>query len=126
VGSQRVSIVASGSTLSPGNRYRIRGNPLADYPQDVRMLRTLYQSLKHQVVLHLAGDLHYNTHWPENTVQDGFTEVASSGMGTGWLPFSFHTQDNFGLITVTDQAVNVQLRGHSPLGHIDLHLPVPV
>lgn len=125
VGSQRVSIVASGSTLSPGNRYRIRGNPLADYAQDARMLRSLYQSQRHQWVLHLGGDVHYNTYWPEQMARDGFVELASSGMGTGLLPFSHQTQNNFGLITVTDQAVQVQLRGYNPQGHIDLHLPLP-
>ncbi len=125
VGSQRVSLVASGSTLSAGNRYAIRGSPLADYPQDARLLRSLYQSQRHQVVLHIGGDVHYNTHWPERFAQQGFTELASSGMGTGLLPFSARSQNNFGLVTVTDQAVGVQLRGHNPHGHIDLNLPLP-
>jgi phosphodiesterase/alkaline phosphatase D-like protein len=124
VGSQRVSIVASGSTLSPGNRYAIRGSPLADYPQEARMLRTLYQSQRHQVVLHIGGDVHYNTHWPERAAQDGFSELASSGMGTGLLPFSQHTQDNFGFITVTEQAVDVQLSGKHSANHITLRLPL--
>ncbi len=126
VGSQRVSIVASGSTLSPGNRYLIRGSPLADYPQDARLLRSLYQSQQHQVVLHLGGDVHYNTHWPEQAAQDGFTELASSGMGSGLQPFLSRTQDNFGLLSVTEQAVEVQLRGKNPAGHVDLSLPFAV
>lgn len=124
-GSQRVSIVASGSTLSPGNKYLIRGNPLSRYVQEARILRALYQNQPHQVVLHLGGDVHYNTHWPTQAEQYGFTELASSAMGTGWLPFSSHTQNNFGLITVTEDAVSVQLNGKHAVNQISLRLSFP-
>lgn len=125
VGSQRLSIVASGSTLNPGNKYLIRGNPLADYPQDARLLRSLYQNQRHQVVLHVGGDIHYNTHWPELAAQNGFMELASSGMGTGLQPFSAQPQNNFGLITLEHDAVHVQLRGKSADDHINLSLALP-
>lgn len=126
LGSQRLCIVASGSTLSPGSKQGIRGSPLADYPYEAQLLRNLYRHRPQQVVLHLGGDLHYNQLWHGDASHLGFTEVASSGMGTGWQPFAARCNDNYGLITLDPQGVQLQLHGRDAQRNAHLSLPWPV
>jgi phosphodiesterase/alkaline phosphatase D-like protein len=125
-GPQLVSMVASGSTISPGDVPAIRGNPLADYPLEAHLMRHLYRSQQHQTVLHLGGDLHYNALWPQQQASlgyPGFTELVSSGMGSGWQPFAKRCLENFGVISITDDAVQVQLLGKQAWRNRSLQIP---
>jgi phosphodiesterase/alkaline phosphatase D-like protein len=125
-GPQQVSIVGSGSTISAGDVPLIRGNPLADYPLEAHLLRHFYRMQQHQTVLHLGGDLHYNALWPQQQTSlgyPGFTEVVSSAMGSGLLPFSKHCLENFGLLQINQDTVDVQLFGKQPLRNRSIQIP---
>ena len=123
VGSQKLSIVASGSTFTAGDRLGIAGSPLQAYRRETNILRTLYASQSGgKRVIHLGGDLHYNAFWPWQP-DHPFTELASSGMGSGWQPFARQQRGNFGLLSVSDQQVRVQLLGAENERNLDLDLP---
>jgi hypothetical protein len=119
VGSQRLSIIASGSTFSAGDRPGIPGSPLEAYKREASILRTLYRSQRHQRIVHLGGDLHYNAYWPQSA-EHPFTELASSGMGSGWQPFSQRQLGNFGLLTIETPGLRMQLLGAEPERQLDI------
>ncbi len=121
VDSQRVSIIASGSTFSMGERPGIPGSPLEAYKREAAILRTLYRSQRHQRIVHLAGDLHYNAYWPQSA-EHPFTELASSGMGSGWQPFAKQQRGNFGLLSVNAQGIRMQLLGDEVERNLDIFL----
>ncbi len=125
VGSQRITLVASGSTLSAGDRAGIAGSPLATYRHEANVLRTLYRGMSSggQRLVHLGGDLHYNAYWPANA-QFPWSELASSGMGSGWQPFAGHQRGNFGLITLSDNALRMQLLGSEPERNVDTFMEI--
>lgn len=125
VASQAVTIVASSSPLTRGTKPGIPGSAMDDYPRDARVLRSLYRGRPQQVVLHLGGDLHYNELWPDDEQHQGFVEVASSGMGTGWLPFWPVTNKNFGLVEVGPDAVRVRTFGREAARNFDREIPRP-
>ncbi len=114
VGGQRVSIVASGSTLRKGPRKGVRGSPLSDFGQELRLIERLYAAQSHQRILHIAGDLHHNCFWPVQPQLPHVREFASSGIGTGWEPFAAYTRKNFGLIEVQSSGLRVRLLGEEP------------
>ncbi len=121
VGSQRISIIASGSTFSAGDRAGIPGSPLDAYKREATILRTLYRSQQHHRIIHLGGDLHYNAHWPQSA-DHPFTELASSGMGSGWQPFARQQRGNFGLLSVSAQGIRMQLLGDENERNLDAFL----
>ncbi len=121
VGSQRISIIASGSTFSAGDRAGIPGSPLDAYKREATILRTLYRSQRHQRIIHLGGDLHYNAHWPQSA-DHPFIELASSGMGSGWQPFARQQRGNFGLLSVSAQGIRMQLLGDDAERNLDVFL----
>jgi alkaline phosphatase D len=121
VGSQRVSIIASGSTFSAGDRAGIPGSPLEAYKREAAILRTLYRSQRHQRILHLGGDLHYNAHRLQSA-EHPFAELVSSGMGSGWQPFAKQQRGNFGLLRVNAQGIRMQLLGDEDERNLDTFL----
>lgn len=122
VGSQRLSIVASGSTFTAGDRIGIVGSPLDAYRRESNILRTLYASQSRgQRVIHLGGDLHYNAFTPWSSSHP-FTELASSGMGSGWQPFAQAQRGNFGLLTIEASSVRMQLLGAEDERNLDVTL----
>lgn len=124
VGSQRLTIVASGSTFSPGDRFGIAGSPLQSYRQEANILRTLYASASQgRRVVHVGGDLHYNAYWPWQR-EHPFIEIASSGMGSGWQPFANKQRGNFGVLTVGAGQMGLQLFGAEHDRNIDITVPI--
>jgi hypothetical protein len=124
VGSQRLTIVASGSTFSAGQKLPIRGSPLRDYIGDASTLRGFYSGLgSGNRVIHLGGDLHYNDFWPWSN-EHPFTEIASSGMGTGLQPFSNDQYGNFGLLSVGESSVHLQTFGAEEKRNLNIVLPI--
>jgi PhoD-like phosphatase len=124
VGSQRLSVVASGSTFTAGDRIGISGSPLEAYRREANILRTLYASQSRgQRVIHLGGDLHYNAFTPWSS-EHPFTELASSGMGSGWQPFAQAQRGNFGLLTIQASSVRMQLFGAEDERNLDVNMPL--
>jgi phosphodiesterase/alkaline phosphatase D-like protein len=125
VGSQRITLIASGSTLSAGDRAGIAGSPLAAYRHEVNVLRTLYRGMSAggQRLVHLGGDLHYNAYWPANA-QFPWSELASSGMGSGWQPFAGHQRGNFGVLTISQNNLRMQLLGSEPERNLDTSMEI--
>jgi hypothetical protein len=124
VGSQRLSIVASGSTFSPGDRFGIAGSPLQSYRHEANILRSMYASASQgQRLVHVGGDLHYNAYWPWQR-EHPFIELASSGMGSGWQPFANKQRGNFGMITVGADQMRLQLFGAETDRNLDIKLPI--
>jgi len=123
-GPQRLTVVATGSTLSASPRCWVRGEPLVRHAEEMGRLRGLYRDAvrgRGQVLVHLGGDLHHNAHWHH----EDFLEVASSGLGSGWQPFASRQKGNAGMLTwpVDAGSVRVQTWGSEPRCNIDLCWP---
>jgi hypothetical protein len=128
VGSQRLSIVASGSPFTAGDRLGIAGSALEVYRREASILRTLYSSQngsigRGQRVVHLGGDLHYNAFTPWSS-DHPFTELTSSGMGSGWQPFAQQQRGNFGVLSVGASSVRMQLFGAEDERNLDVTMPL--
>ncbi len=122
LGSQQLSIVASGSTFSAGDRLGIPGSPLQAYSREAAILRSLYASQSQgRRVIHVGGDLHYNAFWPWSP-EHPFWELASSGMGSGWQPFARQQRGNFGLISVGLKEVRLRLFGMEAERNLDVRI----
>jgi phosphodiesterase/alkaline phosphatase D-like protein len=120
IGSQQLSIVASGSTFSAGDRLGIAGSPLQAYAREAAILRRLYAGQSQgRRVIHVGGDLHYNAFWPWSQ-EHPFWELASSGMGSGWQPFARQQRGNFGLISVSSAGVRLSLFGAEAERNLDI------
>lgn len=115
VGSQQITLVASGSTFSKGDRHGIEGSPLANYGREAAILRSLYRSKPEGQLIHIGGDLHYNARWPI-TPTHPFFELASSGMGSGWQPFASRALGNFGLLSIERDALGRRFLKHQLMG----------
>lgn len=120
---QRVSLVFSGSPLTRGSKWLVAGSTLSQYPTEFRELRSLYHSYASRNIVHIGGDLHYNDYKGRDEHVD-FVEVCSSGMGTGYLPFSSHQYGNFGIIEVSPQELRIQTYGADPHRNYDHRHPI--
>ncbi len=131
LGAQQLTLVASGSTFSAGDKLGIEGSPLANYSQEAAVLRNLYRGHRVGSLIHLGGDLHYNAHWPA-APEHPFFELASSGMGSGWQPFSSRDLGNFGILAIERDALarrflRMQLWGGESERNLDIfHLLEPL
>jgi PhoD-like phosphatase len=122
---QKISLVCSGSTLLPGSKWWARGSAISPYRQEYEQLRQIYLDNAQQCIVHLAGDLHYNE-WRGRKVHGHFVEVCSSGMGTGWQPFAFTQNANFGLAEWSDNTLRIRTFGDEGERNYDKSLPVAV
>ncbi len=104
VGSQALTVIASGSPVPKTRHAIIVDSPLAAYAQEAeRVLQLLAAHASHPIVW-VGGDLHLNEYW---IAGQGGTKAAlhrelphvlhaaTSGMGSGWQPFAAQTRDNF-------------------------------
>lgn len=107
---QRVSLVFSGSPLTRGSKFFAPGSPLSEYVSEYRELRAIYKAYAGKNIIHVAGDLHYNEFKGRDVHRD-FMEVCSSGLATGFLPFSSKAYGNYGLITCEPHQVVIETFG---------------
>jgi phosphodiesterase/alkaline phosphatase D-like protein len=114
----KVTLIFSGSPMSPGQKKWIPGSPLSAYPREYQALLEMYEASTGQTIVHIGGDIHYND-WRDRHPRFGHYEVCCSALGSGWLPFSPHARGNFGIIDLESDRLRIRTFGVETDRNID-------